>query len=128
MVHFNRADLAELVIGACVLAFPVAVTEEVWNLSEQISLLQAILIASVSCVFLSLFIYYVHSEQNDGEPRRLEVRRVVATYGVTLLICAAILAMLGKLPLLTDTAVALNRVVLVAFPASFSATVVDSLK
>jgi len=104
------------------------VTEEVWNLSEQISLLQVILIASVSCVFLSLFIYYVHGEQNDGKSRRLQVRRVVATYVITLLICAAILAMLGKLPLFTETAVALKRVVLVAFPASFSATVVDSLK
>ena len=124
----NRSDVAELVIGASVLAFPVAVTEEVWNLSEQIGLLNVMMIAISSCLFLSVFIFYIHGEKNDDSTRRLEIKRVVATYGVTLLVCAAILIMVGKFPLLTDTAVALKRVVLVAFPASFSATVVDSLR
>jgi len=47
---------------------------------------------------------------------------------VTLLVSAAVLMMLAKLPVLTDPIVAPKRVILVAFPASFSATVVDSLK
>jgi len=128
MKKMNRSDVAELVIGASVLAFPVAVTEEVWNLSEQIGLLNVMMIAISSCLFLSVFIFYIHGEKNDDSTRRLEIKRVVATYGVTLLVCAAILIMVGKFPLLTDTAVALKRVVLVAFPASFSATVVDSLR
>jgi len=29
-------DVAEIVIGSCVLAFPVSVTEEVWNLSKTL--------------------------------------------------------------------------------------------
>ncbi len=128
MRKINRSDIAELVIGASVLAFPVAVTEEVWNLSEQIGLLNIMMIAIFSCLFLSVFIFYIHGEQSDDSTRRLEIKRVVATYGVTLLVCAAILILVGKFPLLTDTAVALKRVVLVAFPASFSATVVDSLR
>jgi len=128
MSNFNRADIAELIIGASVLAFPVAVTEEVWNLSEQISLSHILMIAAVSCLFLSVFIYYIHSEKIGDAPQRIEFKRIVATYGVTLLVCACILFLVGKFPLLSDTAVALKRVVLVAFPASFSATVVDSLK
>ena len=128
MKKMNRSDIAEVTIGASALAFPVAVTEEIWNLSEQIALLNIFLIAIVSCVFLSVFIFYIHGEENDGSSRRLEIKRVIATYGVTLLVCAAILILIGKFPLLTDTAVALKRVVLVAFPASFSATVVDSLR
>jgi uncharacterized membrane protein len=128
MKKIDRSDIAELVVGASVLAFPVAVTEEIWNLSEQIAPFNIFLIAAVSCVFLSVFIFYIHGEESDNSSRRLEIKRVIATYGVTLLVCAAILILLGKFPLLTDTAVALKRVVLVAFPASFSATVVDSLK
>jgi len=41
---------------------------------------------------------------------------------------AAILFMIGKFPLASDTAVALKIAILVAFPASFRATVVDSLR
>jgi uncharacterized membrane protein len=59
---------------------------------------------------------------------KLHVMRLVMTYGVTLLVCAGILTLLDKFPLFSDTAVALKRLVLVAFPASFSATVVDSLR
>jgi uncharacterized membrane protein len=110
-----------------VLAFPVAVTEEVWNLSEQIQFYNVIMIALVSCVFLSAFIFYIHGGNQNDKSRRLEISRVVATYGVTLLVCAAILALVGKFPVFSDTAIALKRVVLVAFPASVSATVVDSL-
>jgi len=128
MTRINRSDAAELIIGACVLAFPVAVTEEVWNLSEQISLFQILLIAATSCFFLSVFIYYVHSRKVDDSSFHLDIWRVVATYGITLLVCATILSLLGKFPLASDTAVALKRMVLVAFPASFSATVVDSLR
>lgn len=128
MKYSRRIDLAEQAIGACVLAFPVAVTEEVWNLSEQLAPLQVLLIAAVSCLFLSFFIYYVHAPDKKPRLRDMDFTRVVSTYAVTLLICATILALVGKLPLFSDTLVALKRVVLVAFPASFSATVVDSLK
>lgn len=127
MTRINRSDVAELIIGASVLAFPVAVTEEVWNLSEQISLLQVLLIAATSCFFLSVFIYYIHRKVDDSS-FHLDIWRVVATYGITLLVCATILSLLGKFPLASDTVVALKRMVLVAFPASFSATVVDSLR
>ena len=127
MTRINRSDVAELIIGASVLAFPVAVTEEVWNLSEQISLLQVLLIAATSCFFLSVFIYYIHRKDDDSS-FHLDIWRVVATYGVTLLVCATILSLVGKFPLASETVVALKRMVLVAFPASFSATVVDSLR
>ncbi len=42
-VHLR--DLAEIIVGGLVLAFPVAVTEEVWNLSVELPLGRAILIS-----------------------------------------------------------------------------------
>lgn len=127
-VKFNRADFAELVIGACVLAFPIAVTEEVWNLSHELTVLQVSLLAALSCSFLSLFIYFVHGNNQGDHHVRIDFVRILATYGVTLAVCAIILALVGKFPIGSDTAVAIKRTILVAFPASFSATVVDNLK
>ena len=127
MKNIRRSDIAEQIIGASVLAFPVAVTEEVWNLSEQIPFINVILIAVVSCVFLAVFSYFIHSKSDVKSSLRIEVDRVFVTYGITLLLCSVILLMVGKFPLFTETTIALKRVVLVAFPACFSATVVDSL-
>ena len=128
MKNISRSDIAEQIIGASVLAFPVAVTEEIWNLSEQIPFINVILIAVVSCVFLAVFSYFIHSKSDVNSSLRIEVDRVFVTYGITLLVCSVILLMVGKFPLFTETTIALKRVVLVAFPACFSATVIDSLK
>ncbi len=131
MKKFDRTDVSELVVGANVLAFPIAATEEIWNLSETLGLLPILAFAGLSCVFLSFFIHYIHNVKSAADaPRKFRVDglRLLATYAITLLVCAGILALLGKFPLFSDTAVALKRMVLVAFPASFSATVVDSLR
>jgi hypothetical protein len=53
--------------------------------------------------------------------------RTISLYLVTIIVCAAILLVIDKLPVTDNPAVALKRCVLVAFAASFSATVVDSL-
>jgi hypothetical protein len=42
-------------------------------------------------------------------------------------VAAAVLFAIGKLPLVTQTMVAIKRTIIVAFAASFAATVVDSL-
>ena len=36
-VEFRLEDLGQLLAGACVMALPVALTEEVWNLGETLS-------------------------------------------------------------------------------------------
>ena len=128
MQKINRGDLAELTIGACVLAFPIAVTEEVWKLSEHLPLFNILMIAVLSCLFLSIFVYFIHGKGESEDNYHFDFKRVLITYGLTLLVCACILTMLDKLPLFADTATALKRIILIAFPASFSATVVDSLR
>lgn len=122
----NR-DRVEIAVGSALLAFPVAVTEEVWNLSVELSWLRIGAVAAISLVVVSLFVYLVF-KRTDGHPDRSAfLHRVVAVYLFTTIVCAVILAALDRLPLFTDLAVAVKRTVLVAFPASFSATVVDSL-
>jgi len=119
-------DVAEIAIGSALLAFPVATTEEVWNLSTTLSPLRIVAIGLTSVLVVAAFVVVVYHKAEGSPNRRDFWHRVIAVYGVTLVVCAGILWMLDRLPL-AELSVAIKRTMLVAFPASFSATVVDSL-
>ena len=119
-------DLAEIIIGSLVLAFPVAVTEEVWDISSEISLLRASLIALGSMLFISFFVRTTYFHETTFTSSKQIAKRVLTVYLMTLAVVAATLFMIGKLPLATDLIVAIKRTIIVAFPASFAATAVDS--
>ena len=120
-------DVVEIAIGSAALAFPVATTEEVWNLSSELSAVRVALLGLTSVVIVAVFVVVVYHRETRGESPQRFWHRVAAVYLVTLVVCAGILALLDRLPLLTDLDTAIKRTILVSFPASFSATVVDSL-
>ncbi len=120
-------DIAELAIGACIMAFPLAVTEEVWNLSAELSLGRSLLIAFGTLLVVAVLVWMLFYHGQTPEDRRHFVWRVMAAYGLALLVAALLLAGIDRLPLLGDPVLALKRTILVAFPASFAATAVDSL-
>ena len=124
--RFHSRDLAEIAIGACVMAFPIAVTEEVWKLGEELSLIRALLFAFASMMFLGLFIYFLYEHAGHPVSRKIFLQRVASTYFVTFLICAILLFGIDRVDFLNEPFIALKRTILVAFPASFAATVVDS--
>ena len=120
-------DLAEIIVGACVLAFPVAVTEEVWTISESLPLGRVLYLSSSSLLFIGLFSYHRYfSGQLRGNVGRLLIR-VFAIYFVTLASSASILFALNHLTTVETVSIAIKRVVIVSFPASFAATVVDGM-
>jgi uncharacterized membrane protein len=121
----NR-DVAEIIIGSLVLAFPVAATEEIWDISTELSLVRAALISLGSLVFISFFVQTTYRHDFSFSSQKELAARVLTVYGLTLLVSGAVLLALDKLPLFTETLVAVKRAVIVAFPASFAATVVDS--
>jgi len=124
---FARRDVAEIVVGACVMAFPVATTGEVWDLGEQLSLLRVMLFALASVFFLAMMVFLLHHRRDVPADPRTFFLRLLSTYGLTLVIAALLLFGVDKLPLLAAPMVAIKRTILVAFPASFAATVVDSV-
>jgi len=126
--RFAARDMAEIALGACVMAFPVAVTEEVWNLGAELSTMRVLLFALASLFFLGLLILILHHREVEGVDAKQFLQRVLSTYGVTLLIAAALLFGVDRFDLLAEPVVSLKRAVLVAFPASFAATVVDSMR
>jgi len=125
--QFTLGDVAEIAVGACVMAFPVAATEEIWTLSRELSLLRVLLFALASVFFLALLIAALHHRHTLIADRRIFIHRVLSTYSVTLLVAALLLVGLDRFDLL-EPWVSLKRTILVAFPASFAATVVDGLK
>jgi uncharacterized membrane protein len=81
-----------------------------------------------SLVFLGLLILMLHHREVEGADAKQFFQRVFSTYGVTLLISAALLFGVDRFDLLAEPLVLIKRTILVAFPASFAATVVDSLR
>lgn len=124
----SRRDIAEIAIGACVMAFPIAVTEEVWDLGEELSLLRAGLIAVASILFLGLMIHLLYPAASATTNRKVYLHRLMATYGFTFLIAALLLLGIDRFDLFGAPLVSIKRAILVAFPASFAATVVDSFQ
>lgn len=126
--RLTRRDIAQIAVGCCVMAFPVATTEEIWRLGETLSAPRVLLLAAASMFFLALLIYHLHHGEPHPDRGRAFLHRVLSTYGLTLLISALILVGVDRLELLTQPWVGIKRTILVAFPASFAATVVDSLR
>lgn len=126
-VRFVARDVAEIAVGACVMAFPVATTGEVWDLGEELSGLRVFLFAVASMLFLGILTYGLHHRREARTNRKVLVQRVLATYGLTLTISALLLFGVARFDLFAEPWVSLKRMILVAFPASFAATVFDSL-
>ena len=62
-------DVSEMVVGSCVLAFPVSVTEEVWRISETLPGLKALYMSIWSVIFIALFTYHRYfSGQCENAP------------------------------------------------------------
>jgi len=126
--RFRINDLSEIIVGSVVLAFPVAITEEVWNLGTALPLASSVIIVFSSMIFIAWFVYHAYYQSVMETHWKDLLARTLTTYAITLLISALILTVLNQFPLLTDSAAAINRMILVALPASFCATVVDSLR
>jgi len=124
-ITFRGRDVIEIALGGCIMAFPTATTEEVWDLGAELSMSHAVLFMIASIFFLAVLIYGMHGHTKSD--RGVFIQRVLATYVVTFLIGAALLFGVDRLDLLSDPLTGLKRAILVAFPASFAATAVDSL-
>ena len=128
MSQLRVKDAAQIVIGANVMAFPIATTSDIWALSNTLSMTRVGLLAILSLVFLAIFIYAVEFRRNVTEKLGIFIVRVIAAYFLTIIVCATILALVDKFPVSTHPVIALKRCILVAFPASFLGTVIDSME
>ena len=111
-----------------VLGFPVAITEEVWNMGYELSSKNTFFLALGSLTFQAVFVYYFFYYGKLQKHRLDFAKRLLAIYSLTIVVSAIILLVVDKLPLAKEPIVALKRVIVVALPASFSATIFDKIK
>ncbi len=120
-------DIMKILVGASMLAIPTSLTEEVWNLGKALSWTNVMIMFLVEYTIIAAFILLEsHKEHQKIYPRE-GIKRVLAILLLSGGIIGMFLALAGQLPLFTDTAVAVKRVIIGMLPASMSATVLDSL-
>lgn len=128
MVEIHARDIAQIFVGASILAIPVGFTEETWNLGRSLPLANVAILAAISLAFIAFFVHLHFYRGFLGKYVSDYTKRVVATYLISLLVVGALLTVIQQCPWTTDWLLAVKRIVIVAFPASLSATVADSLK
>lgn len=128
MVEFKARDAAQVVVGSSILAVPVAFTAEAWEVAEQLPQANIAMLAGLSLVFIGVFVFFNFYRQALRGHVFDFVKRVAATYLISATVVAILLTIIQKAPWQTDWVLAVNRVVVVAFPASMSASLADSIK
>lgn len=128
MVEFYGRDLVQVIVGAALLAIPVAFTEEVWVLGGQLPNNNAIAIALLSLIFIATFVYYNFYRGRMKAHWVQFLKRTLSTYLISGLVVALLLTLIEKTAWQTDLVLTFKRITLVAFPASMSAAVADMIK
>ncbi|MBL7160892.1 MAG: DUF2391 family protein [Candidatus Aenigmarchaeota archaeon] len=128
MVKFYSRDLMQVMVGASILAIPVAFTEETWKLGESLPLSNIIGLMFISLIFISGFVYYNYYKNRLREHKGEFVKRVITTYLVAFLVVTLLLTLIERAPWSSDYIVAFGRTVIVSFPAAMSAAVADMIK
>jgi uncharacterized membrane protein len=128
MVEFRPRDLMQVIVGASILAVPVAFTEEAWKLGEKLPLENVIILSTLSIIFIALFVYFNFYRFLLKDHYLEYLKRVISIYIFSLLVVGTILTIIEKCPWGVDNILALKRIFIIAFPASMSAAVSDALK
>ena len=128
MVEFRPRDLMQVIVGASILAVPVAFTEETWRLGQTLPFRNVLILSAVSLLFIALFVYF-NFYRFAFKGHVLEyVKRVLSIYLFSLFVVGALLTVIQQAPWASNVVLAVKRVLIVAFPASMSAAVSDALK
>lgn len=126
--RFGYKNLIQVIVGATILAIPVAFTEETWRLGESLPLVNILGLVALSVLFITLFAYRNYKKR--GIPFFWDdfFVRVVATYVFAFFTVSLVMFLIQRAPFNTDLVLAVKRIAIVTFPASMSAAIADTLK
>lgn len=128
MVEFYPRDVFQVIVGASLLAVPLAYTEETWKLGETLPMINIVGLLGISMFFISAFVYYNFYRTHFLEHWIEFIKRVISIYVLSFLVVAVLLTLIERAPWDADMWLAIKRVIIVAFPASLSAAVADVVK
>ena len=128
MIELRIRDIMQIIVGSAILAIPVGFTEETWNLGESLPLKNVVLLTVISILFLAAFVYFTFYRYHLKGHVFQYIQRTTAIYILSLFVVGILLTTIEKCPWGMDNVLALKRIIIVAFPASMSAAVSDSIK
>ena len=128
MVEVRFRDIVQILIGASILAIPIAFTEETWILGESLPLINVAGLAFVSICFIGVFVYTSFYRFYMKDYVWEFIKRVISIYLISLIVVGLLMTIIQQAPWDSDFVLAIKRVIIVTFPASMSASITDSLK
>jgi uncharacterized membrane protein len=129
MLKFYPKDVLQVIIGACLLAFPISFEERVSTLGRNLPIENIIFVMGTSILFVAAFIFYHYYRHSIKEHSFEFFARTFTTYLLSFLVVSFLLTVIGIVHWNGDLAIdAFKIVTLVTFPASMSAAVADVLK
>ena len=128
MLEFKPRDIMQVAIGSALLAIPVSLTEEAWNLGATLPGINTIIIGILSLFMISIFVYFNFYKVTFKGYIAEFVKRVIGTYIISLLVVGIMLTLIQKCPWGVDNIIAIKRIIIVAFPAAMSGTLSDTIK
>lgn len=128
MLEFKPRDIMQVIVGSALLAIPVSLTEEAWDLGKTLPLTNIMGVFALSLIMISIFVYFNFYKVTLKGFVKDFIKRIIGTYFISLLVVAIILTLIQKCPWGTDNLLAFKRIVLVAFPAAMSGTLSDTIK
>lgn len=128
MVELRVRDVIQIIVGATLLALPMAFTEETWQLGERLPLINVLAIGFLSILFIAIFVY-VNFYRFYLKGYLFEyIKRVLVIYLLALIIVGLLMTLIQQCPWGVDNLLAIKRIIIVAFPASMSAVATDAIK
>lgn len=128
MVELRPKDILQIIIGATILAIPVGLTEETWILAEQLKMKNVLLLCFISIFFIALFVYFNYYRFHFKGYIIEYIKRVIATYFLSLVTVGLLLTIIEKCPWGIDNILAIKRIIITTLPASMAATISDTVK
>ena len=128
MLTIYPKDILQVIIGASILAIPVGLTQETWDLGTQLPLANVVALSLISILFTAAFIFYNYYKHRIHNHKWEFFSRVMMTYFLSLFVVSVLMTIIAQAPWTTDFTLAMKRVIIVTFPATMSAAVADVLK
>lgn len=127
--RFAFKDIAQQIVGATILSAPFAVTEEVWNLANNLSAVNIIALIAITVMFDVLLFRYTKYQKTENK-RFFELPvRIISLILVTYVTSAVVLSVFGVIGgQIQDGIWAMKLIVMVGLFANIGAGTADLIK
>jgi len=127
--RFAFKDIAQQIVGATILSAPFAVTEEVWNLANNLNPINIVFIILLTVLFDILLFYYTKYQRTENKKFLELPKRIISLLIVTYVTSAVVLSIFGVIGgQIQDTFWAMKLIVMVGLFANIGAGTADLIK